>query len=176
MRFNKHRTPTPVSCIVQEGIVRLRWSPASCGEASYAYAGLLHRARRCRTPTQVSCIVHEGVVRLRRSPASCREASYAYDQFLDSYIAPATHNLIIPIRTKEKTLQKSEGFYRVGIISSRKFLRYASVVAMALQTSQAVSTSFTSRIRTIRFSPVCLISHRRVCAAMYASSRPKASL
>ncbi|WP_373813016.1 hypothetical protein, partial [Porphyromonas loveana] len=79
--------PTPVSCIVREGIVRLRRSPASCRKASYAYAGLLHRAGRCRTPTPVSCIVHEGVVRLRCSPASCREASYAYDRFLGRYIA-----------------------------------------------------------------------------------------
>ncbi len=84
--------PTPVSCIVREGIVRLRRSPASCRKASYAYAGLLHRAGRCRTPTPVSCIVHEGVVRLRCSPASCREASYAYDRFLGRYIAPSTQS------------------------------------------------------------------------------------
>ncbi|WP_373813711.1 hypothetical protein, partial [Porphyromonas loveana] len=58
-RAGKHRTPTPVSCIVQEGIVRLRRSPASCRKVSYAYAGLLHRAGRYRMPMPVSCIVQE---------------------------------------------------------------------------------------------------------------------
>ncbi|WP_373701864.1 hypothetical protein [Porphyromonas loveana] len=81
MRYNEHRTPTPVSCIVQEGIVRLRRSPASCRKVSYAYAGLLHRAGRYRTPTPVSCIVQEGIVCLCRSPASCRKQETAYDHF-----------------------------------------------------------------------------------------------
>ncbi|WP_373820573.1 hypothetical protein [Porphyromonas loveana] len=50
-RAGRHRTPTPVSCIVHEGVVRLRWSPASCTKASYAYDDLLHRAGRHRMPT-----------------------------------------------------------------------------------------------------------------------------
>ncbi len=69
--------PTLVSCIVQEGVVRLRRSPASCRKAPYAYAGLLHRAGRHRMPTPVSCIVQGGIVCLRSVLRPLHRSVYA---------------------------------------------------------------------------------------------------